>query len=325
MDRDEYKRMCQAHGLRMVSDIRAVGVERGYFVSVQYAGKKDISVNLPVKKGDDKRFSAELKARLREAFGKNASAAWADEGYVTVYIRTDAIPDVYCQGVVAVLDILKNIGLTVPDTCGVCGGPGCDCAIPRGPAYVPAHRACLEKGVSGAKAAQSGNMRSGSYLLGAVGAFLGSVVGLLPSVFTILVLERIYVLLFMLIPLASYAGYKLLKGKMNYAALFFTVLFSVLAVYLLNMGMSVYYLAAYYELGISESLSLFSVAVSDAQMWIDITKSEDFLKCILFVALGIFLAWGQISRTSKSDVKDAQGVLDAAVPYGQADTPDGEQ
>lgn len=318
MDKAEYKQMCESHGLRLVSDIRAVGMERGYPFTVQYAGKKSVSVNLPTKKEDQKRFSGELKTRLREAFGKNATAAWVQEGYVTVFLTAAAFPDLYCQGVMAVLDVFKNLGFTVPDVCPVCGRSGCDCAAPRGPAYTPVHRACLESGVTGAKAAEDNNLKSGSYILGAVGAFLGAVVGVLPSVFTILALDKIYVLLFTLIPLASYAGYRLLKGKMNYASLLFTVLFSILAVYLLNFGLTIYYLADYYELTVSEALSLVSPALGDPEMWVEITKSEDFLKCILFVALGIFLAWGKISRTNKSSIKDAQGLLESAVPYGTA-------
>lgn len=322
MDKAEYKQMCESHGLRLVSDFRAVGMERGYPVTVQYAGKKSVSMSLPTGKEDQKRFSGELKSRLRESFGKSVSAAWADVGYVTVYLDTASIPDVYCQGVTAVLDIFKSLGFTVPDRCAVCGGSGCDCATPRGPAYAPVHRACLESGVAGAKAAADKNIQGGSYLLGAVGAFLGAAVGVLPSVFTILALEKIYVLLFMLIPLASYAGYKLLKGKMNYASLVFTLIFSVLAVYLLNFGITIYYLADYYELTASEALSLVPPALGDPEMWVDITRSEDFLKCILFVALGIFLAWGQISRTNKTSIKDAQGLLESAVPYGAPNAED---
>lgn len=309
--------MCESHGLRIVSDFRAVGMERGYLVTVQYAGKKSVSVSLPVGKDDRKTFSRELKSRLRETFGKSASAAWADEGYVTVFLDTAAVPDVYCQGVIPVLDIFKNLGFTVPDRCSVCGKSGCDRAVPRGPSYVPVHRSCLEGGVAGAQAAASKNLQCGSYLLGAVGAFLGVVVGVLPTVFTIVALEKIYVILFALIPLAGYAGYRLLKGKMNYVALLFTVVFSVLAVYLLNFGITIYYLAASYELTFSQALSLLPVALEDLEMWVAITKSEDFIKCILFVALGIFLTWGQISRTNKSGIKDAQGLLASAVPYGQ--------
>lgn len=308
--------MCRSHGLRQVSDLRAVGTEAGMPFTVQYAGKNRVSVSLPTRKGDQKRFFRDLKRRLRETFGRNASAAWAQEGYVTVYLATAPLPDVYCQGVRAVLDIFKSLGFAVPDICPVCGGPGCDCAAPRGPAYVPAHRSCLEGGVAGAQAAASKNMESGSYVLGAVGAFLGSLVGVLPTAFTILALEEIYVPLFLLIPLASYTGYKLLKGKMNYAGLAFTVVFSVLAVYFLNFGLAIYYLADYYELTASQALTLVLPALETPEIWLEITKSEDFLEYILFVGLGILFTWRQISRTNKSAVKDAQGVLASAIPYG---------
>lgn len=308
--------MCESHGLRMVSATKAAGMERGYLISVTLAGKKSVSVSLPVQKGDSKTYSKELKAKLKEAFGRNVSAAWAEDNYVVLYFDTVRIPDVYCQGVTAALDILKNLGFTVPDRCSVCGQSGCDRAVPKGAAYAPVHRSCLEKAVTGAKEKAEQNTQHGSYLLGIVGAFLGAVVGVLPSALTILLVERIYVLLFMLIPICSYAGYRLCKGRMNYTALVVTILFSALGVYILNFGVQLYYIAREYSLAPGVALSLLPAMVRDPDVWLEVSKDADFIKCAVFALIGIALAWGQISRTSKSDIKDASAVAESAIPYG---------
>lgn len=317
MDKAEFKAMCESHGLKMVSEMKAAGMERGYLISVALAGKNDISVSLSTQKGDDKTYSKELKTKLKEAFGKNANAAWAAEGYVTVYLNSRNIPDVYCQGVTAVLDILKNLGFTVPDRCSVCGQSGCDSAVPKSAAYVPVHKKCLQSAVEGAQAKADQNSRRGSYLLGVIGAFLGAVVGVLPSALTILLMQKIFVYLFILIPLCAYFGYKLLRGKMNYVALIATILFSVLGVYILNFGVQLYYIADYYGIAFGDALSLLPAMVGDPEVWLEITKDSDFIKCAVFTALGILLAWGVISRTSKSDVKEASAVAESAIPYGE--------
>lgn len=317
MTKEEYKQMCQSHGLSMVSDIKAVGWEHGYFVVVQYAGKNNISVSLPTQKDDQSNYSKQLKAELKSRLGKNASAAWGD-GFLTMFVNSKNIPDVYCQGVTAVLETLKNVGFTASDKCSMCGQSGCDTATPKGAAYAPVHRSCLEKAVSGAQNAADKNTESGSYVLGILGAFLGMLVGILPTVFSILALSRIYVLLFMLIPIASYAGYRLFKGRMNYTALVLSILFSILGVFLLNYINLLWATKEYYELTFGQMMGLAIPALRDELFLKDVVSSENFFKCLVFVALGIFLAWGQISRTSKSDVKDAQGVLNSAVPYSAA-------
>ncbi len=318
MDKAEFRQMCKAHGLRIVSDVRAVGDERGYLITLQWAGKKNVSLNLPTREGDAKQHAKELKARLKESFGKNASLNWSDQtNSLTVFLNTKGIPDVYCQGIRVVLDLVKGLGAAMPDRCGICGGSGCDAAIPRGGVYTPAHRACLEKAVSGAQDKADSNARHGSYLLGTVGAFLGALVGILPSALTILLAQRIYVILFMLIPVCSYMGYRLLRGRMNYFALAVAVVFSVLGVYLLNFGVTLYSIADAFELGIRDALSLFPYMLIDPEVWEEISRDGDFIKCLLFAAAGIFLAWGMISRTARSDVKDAKGVLESAIPYSR--------
>lgn len=315
MDKAEFRQLCQSHGLKMVSDVRAVGDERGYLITLQWAGKKNISLNLPTGDGDAKQHAKELKARLKETFGKNATVNWSDQTKIlTVFLSDKNIPDVYCQGIRVTLDAVKNLGVARPDKCCVCGGSGCDAAIPRGGVYAPVHRACLEKAVSGAQDKADSNARHGSYLLGTVGAFLGALVGVLPSALTILLAERIYVILFMLIPLCSYMGYRLCRGRMNYFALVVAVIFSVLGVYLLNFGVTLYSLADAFKLGLGDAIALFPYMLIDPDVWTEVSKSEDFIKCLLFVAAGIFLAWGMISRTARTDVKDAKGVLDSAIP-----------
>lgn len=319
MTKEEFRQMCQSHGLKMISDVRAAGMERGYMIALTWAGKKNISLNLPIQDGDQKQYAKELKARLKETFGKNASAAWMDQAkYLTIFLNSKNLSDLYGQGVTPVLDLLRSLGLTAKDTCYICGKSGCDVGVPRGAAYAPAHRSCLEGKVSGAKSKADANNESGSYILGIIGAFLGMLVGILPTVFTILALERIYVLAFMLIPMASYAGYRLFKGKMNYAALIFSILFSIAGVFLLNFINLMWSLKDIFDFTFAETMSLVGPAFTDKSVWAEIIKDENFIKCFLFAALGIFLAWGSISRTSQTDVKDAQSLLDSAVPFEKA-------
>lgn len=318
MDKSEFRQMCTSHGLRMVSDTLGVGTERGMLFSLQWTGKRRVRVNIPIQKGDKKLYAGELRSRLREVFGRNASAVWNTQALIlAVSFSSAAISDVYCQGVTAVLDNLKAVGMAVPNRCRYCGRSGCDAAVPQGAVYVPVHRSCLQNRVSGARARADRNGVRGSYILGTIGALIGAVIGMIPSALTVILGETVYMVLFILIPLCAYAGYRLCRGRMNYFALAVTVLFSVLSVYFLVFGVQLYYIAGYYGLNLPDFLTLFLYMAADLEVWIEVTRTEEFIRCFLFMVVGIFLIWGQISRTAKTDVKNASDLLGSAIPYGQ--------
>lgn len=319
MTKEEYSQLCRSHGFTQAEGTRFVGWERGYFVTVQYAGKNSISVTLPTRDGDRKKYAGDFKRELRSRLGSAVSARWLN-GEVSVFLSVKKLPDVYCQGVTAALDVLKGLGFTAPDACKVCGRSGCDAAVPntafpQAAAFLPVHRACLESAVAGARTKADDNRQSGSYLLGFVGAFLGMLVGILPSAFSMIALSRVYSILFMLIPLLSYVGYRLFRGRMNYAALVLSVLFSALGVFILNYMNVLWADKEALGLTFAQMLSLVGPAVTDRLVLRQIVSSENFTICLVFIALGIFLAWSRISRTAKTDVKDAQAVLASAIPY----------
>lgn len=131
---------------------------------------------------------------------------------------------------------------------------------------------------------------------GIIGGILGAIVGVLPSFLSVVLVEKIYALLFALIPLCIYYGYKLLKGKMNKVVIVLTVILSVLSVYMIEMLLLAYYMVSDYGLLISEAIQLVGASLLEPSVWTAMTM--DALTSFLFVALGIWIAWGRISRTA---------------------------
>lgn len=311
MEKSEFGAFCRSHGLTCVSDIKAAGTVRDSLVTLLWGGKKRLTVLLPAGDGQRKQYSADLKLALRERSGNAMSAAWGD-GFVGIYISLKKIDDPWSQGVLSALEALRSTGFTVPDACDICGLSGCDMAVPRkGVAFAPVHGSCLDGSVQAVREKAQLNAKNGSYFLGFIGALLGMLVGIIPSLFTIIALQRIYVFLFMLIPLCVYAGYKLLRGKMNYTALALSVLLSVVGLF------AIFYIWLIYELiheGIPAGMVLDLLGLMDQkELLLDMIRTEDFIKCAIFVVVGIALAWSQISRTSKHDIRDAVGVLSTAI------------
>lgn len=59
------------------------------------------------------------------------------------------------------------------------------------------------------------NQESGSYLTGLLGAIIGGLLATIPAVAVIWFTETAYSLLYFLIPLGVYHGYRLARGKMD--------------------------------------------------------------------------------------------------------------
>lgn len=312
MDKNGFKEFCRAHGLRTVAENRAVGQVGGYLITVVWASKSKMTVLVPAADGQQKQFAKALKSGSKAKFGNTVSVLW-NTGYLAMYINIKKMSDPYTEGVLPALEVLRSTGFAPTDTCAVCGRPGGDMAAPQnGGVYAPAHKGCLEGSVEAVRDKARLNAENGSYLLGFIGAVLGMLVGIIPSLFTIIALNRIYVLLFMLIPMFIYAGYKLLKGKMNYTALVLSILLSVVGLF------AIFYIQLIYALvdeglTVKQSLDLLSL-FDQKELLLEIVKTGDFVKCAIFEAVGIALAWGQISRTSKNDISDAEALLGSAIP-----------
>ena len=142
---------------------------------------------------------------------------------------------------------------------------------------------------------------NGNSLTGIIGAVLGAVVGIVVNVLIIVFLQRIFAIAFALVPVASMFGYKLLKGKANKAAIVIVVLLSLIAVPVMCV--------LSYVLFISKELSMSFGEVFPQVMELIQENAEVRSECftdapmmLLFMALGIFIAWRYMSGSLNSSV-----------------------
>ena len=119
-------------------------------------------------------------------------------------------------------------------------------------------------------------------------------------------------ILFALIPLGAYYGYKLCGGEMNNAVIVATVLISIISVYVVELVSQL--LEVSRELGIHllEVYEAVTPLFFDFTFWVELT--EDAGSNFLFMAFGVWIAWGQVSRTNRSRLKQAQQAIDTLAP-----------
>lgn len=137
----------------------------------------------------------------------------------------------------------------------------------------------------------------GSYVTGAIGAFLGIIVGTVPTICTIMLTEQIFALLYALIPICGFFGYRLFKGRLNRWAIGITVIFSVLSVYWMMIIIQVL-VPLGYGLSLSESLGVILPQLGSFDFWINMTVHS--ASSFLFLLIGIFIAWSTMTKTVKN-------------------------
>ncbi|MDR0890312.1 MAG: hypothetical protein LBM28_06690 [Oscillospiraceae bacterium] len=195
-----------------------------------------------------------------------------------------------------------------PKNCPVCKQAGCDSAAEINGKYVPVHRACVRIHAEKGKSEANNNEVSGSYLFGILGAFLGVLVGCVP-VFLLGILAKIEVgFLFILIPFASYYGYKFFKGRLGNVARISVILCSLLGFVELQLLLNYYFLRAEGYM-VSFALATKSYFANDFAALLDSTWFG-----LVFLAIGILYSFKMLGTTNRDRIKQTENSLQTVIP-----------
>lgn len=253
------------------------------------------------------RFKFRLDRRLKNVLVRNVIAGL--KGYMKLQrLNTDA----YALEMNAVVPAQVNLseafdrlmqvyvqeansqGYVNPTVCPVCRQSNCDAYAFYGGSYTQVHANCVQQQNNQAVAKINDNELNGSYALGFLGALLGGIVGTIPSVLLIVYMDVISAWLCALIPLGAYFGYKLFKGKMNYAALGASVVMSVLMIPGLDYFTSLLLVFQEYAGWILTPMEYIEMLTA---------YPEDFLPFLmqvtLFVGLGLVCVFGIVRQGNK--------------------------
>lgn len=184
-------------------------------------------------------------------------------------------------------------GVGVPQTCAICRQPGCD-SLAYVAGYAPVHAYCVENQSYQTFASTENNRLNGNYALGTIGAIIGALIGSIPTILLILLINRISAWLYALIPLVAYFGYKLLKGKMTKGVVIPVVIISSLLMVIV-VELTVVFITVgreYGWMGVGEFLSLYFSVMSFGDILADTAMP------LVFTGIGIFISWDQIRRSN---------------------------
>lgn len=193
-----------------------------------------------------------------------------------------------------------------PSVCPICKKDNCDSFAYLDGVFTSTHRHCLVSGAQKNIENANKNESGGNYVLGTIGAILGALVGTLPSLLTIVFMEMEYGMLYFLIPMAAYFGYKLFRGKKGTKARIIVILATV-AVYVMLMP-TVYHIVSV-QLGYNytywqdfvEYYSYIPLSILLQENWFG----------LLFLIFGIGSSFKMLGTTNKSIVQDSNIVMES--------------
>lgn len=284
-------------GFQSVTPYVSVGTWKNYAVTLRQITRQSCYVYLAVRLG---KANSRLRKTLREA----VKAAGMKRAVVNS-VQANTVMSSFSFGrdgtlseLTAFLELLtaalRENGVGPANTCAVTGAPNPDslCMLQRQSCYgyQPVCAAAVRKETYAVQEKVEENENNGSYLTGAVGAVLGAILGIGVNVLTILFLERIFSLLFALVPIGAMFGYKLFKGKTNKFSLLIVIVLSLLAVpvmiYLSTALSFVRELKAPFGDALRVTGEIFFTGAFLREIL------GDLLKMLVFMALGVVFAWG---------------------------------
>ena len=198
-----------------------------------------------------------------------------------------------CRGVIdTFVSFLASKEYITSNKCIICGEESSYNSY--GLLYLPVHEECKNTVKEVAqKSVEEENKNVSNLPKSIILAFIGAVVGLIPSVISIFGFGMMYALLYALIPLCSFFGYKLGKAPKRWYATAIVVGLSVIVA--VGLDVSLYNLIAAAEgISLAEYIALYSA---------DFIR--DILMSVLFIALGVWFSWKYISNTADNRNKEA--------------------
>lgn len=290
------------------------GVWGGYAVSIVSTQMSVFQVSFAVRADKkDNALRTAVHQALRERVGKSVSGTLNAGDNFTITLRLngkEAPLDQFSRAADGIAAVLREKGLSPAQTCACCGRGGAEslCMVTT---FQPVHATCMEQKLQSVKTEVENNQANGSYLTGALGALLGALVGSIPTIVMLLATDRIYALLFALVPLAAMYGYRLLKGKNDKVSIVIVIVISILSVVFMVFILSVILLMQEYRASLGDALD-YMFNYLDFSDFMEIVGS--FWQGFLFMLLGIAGSWGYLNKTGKSQVADAELLMKTLRP-----------
>lgn len=267
------------------------GVWEGYAVELRpYNGYFYLDVAVRVDK-KDRQLRKDIQRAVKENNAGHSLDCQNNGSFLSFFVRFNKkspYEQQFAGFMKAITLALRQYGIGPANTCSVCGGGSPDSLCVVG-GYQPVHSACIKGLAAETRAEADENRENGSYLTGLIGAILGMLVGLIPSILTIMLADTIYGVLFALVPMASAWGYRKCKGKMSRGSVAIIVLLSFIGVFVMQYLVVGFTIMGEYAVDLGMAFELTAELLLNAEGFALIARES--VAPLVFMLLGVWIAW----------------------------------
>lgn len=165
--------------------------------------------------------------------------------------------------------------------------------------FVKMHASCKKDYIAQVKQTVETEKSKNELVMGSVLlAIAGAVVGMIPLAFLLFATASYYGILYALVPLASFYGYKMGKAPRTKGTIVLVVVLSLI------MVVAFEYLQ-WNMIATAEQITFAQLFAGEGVMEQAI---QDFLFSLVFMAVGIWISWKYISKTTDSKLEDIKGL-----------------
>lgn len=318
MDHKQFFSTLQQFQFQTVENI-CCGVWRGYAVSLRiYAGAYyyvDVAIRADKPKDVKKTVKRALKVR------KLASVAFVGTMSITLTVKFPKHTDPANHFTTVMEEITSTLnanGIYPANTCAMSGAANPDslCIVytGNGLSYQPVMSHIIQEQTEKVAEKVEDNENNGSLLTGMVGAVVGAIVGIIVNVLLMVFTKRMYALAFALVPVAAMFGYKLLKGKATKLSMVIVIVLSAISVPLMCVLNAVLFVSTENKLSLGDAFSGVT-ALMETDPSFKSNVYSDLPSMILFMALGVLIAWGyMLGSLNSSQIKGSQAQVSSMRP-----------
>ncbi|MCL2562561.1 MAG: hypothetical protein FWE08_00800 [Oscillospiraceae bacterium] len=232
---------------------------------------------------------------------------------VTLTFVKDDAGTWYEQAMDALETALREEGITAPTGCAICGQSGSDALAHYDGRLALVHMSCLRTWKDSQQEALELKKQNSGHLRGVIGGLIGGIVGALPALLALNFMDYFVGVLFAIIPMGIYFGWKVLGGKLSKITTVFTIIYTLL------VALTVEIIDTWLRL--REIIPTFTL-MQTIESYLDIEFFTEYLMRYTLIALGasifgIFCAWKMITRTDKHEHAEVQAAFDDATPLNE--------
>jgi len=212
--------------------------------------------------------------------------------------------------------ILREEGVYPAVNCPICELTGGDSLATYGGRTTIVHMRCLQKRKDEQLETLELKKYSGGHFRGIIGGLIGGVVGAIPALFALYFFEYYVGVLFAIIPVGIYYGWKLFGGIMSRFTTVFAILYTIVVAVLVDLMHIWLVIRAEFprwQITFAEMIELYFHPQAGEYL------RRSSLMALLFSAIGIFVAWRLITRTDKHELADLETAIEQAIPISPED------